>query len=119
MNCTPLYRRLIAFCLLLIGVKTGYTQQIDSMVNLYGERYPQEKVYVQFDKPAYNTGETIWFKSYIFAGIAPSAVSRNFYVELVDPTGKVLQQKLLPIYEGTSAGYFDITNNLASANLVF
>jgi len=119
MNFTILYRPLIALFLILTGLQAGYAQKIDSMINLYGERYPQEKIYVQFDKPAYNTGETIWFKSYLFAGIAPSLVSKNFYAELIDPTGKVLQQKLLPIYEGSSAGYFDIPANLPNSTLIF
>jgi hypothetical protein len=114
MNCTRLYSSLIALALFFTGLSSGYAQQLDSMVNLYGERYPQEKIYVHFDKPAYNTGETIWFKSYLFAGIIPSPVSRNFYAELLDPSGKVLQQKILPIYEGSSAGHFDLPPNLPS-----
>ncbi|MBO9198940.1 MULTISPECIES: hypothetical protein [Niastella] len=112
MNCIRFYRSLIALALLFSGIGAGYAQQIDSMVNLYGERYPQEKIYVHFDKPAYNTGETIWFKSYLFAGIVPSPISKNFYAELVDQQGKVLQQKILPIYEGSSAGSFDLPANL-------
>jgi hypothetical protein len=98
--------------LIFSGIGAGYAQQIDSMVNLYGERYPQEKIYIHFDKPAYNTGETIWFKSYVFAGIIPSPISKNFYAELIDQSGKVLQQKVLPIYEGSSAGNFDLPANL-------
>lgn len=112
MNCNRIYSSLIALVLLFTGIGAGYAQQIDSMVNLYGERYPQEKIYVHFDKPAYNTGETIWFKSYLFAGIMPSPISRNFYAELLDQSGKVLQKKVLPIYEGTSAGHFDLPANL-------
>ncbi|OQP67760.1 hypothetical protein [Niastella populi] len=112
MNCTRLYRSLIALALIFTGLGAGYAQQIDSMVNVYGEKYPQEKIYVHFDKPAYNTGETIWFKSYLFAGIMPSPISRNFYAEILDQSGKVLQQKVLPIYEGSSAGHFDLPANL-------
>jgi hypothetical protein len=112
MNCTRLYRSLIALALIFSGLGAGYAQQIDSMVNVYGEKYPQEKIYVHFDKPAYNTGETIWFKSYLFAGIMPSPISRNFYAEILDQSGKVLQQKILPIYEGSSAGHFDLPANL-------
>ncbi|THU33449.1 hypothetical protein FAM09_25200 [Niastella caeni] len=97
--------------LIFTGLGAG-AQQIDSMVNVYGERFPQEKIYVHFDKPAYNTGETIWFKSYLFTGIIPSPISRNFYAELLDQSGKVLQQKIMPIYEGTSAGHFDLPANL-------
>ncbi len=114
MNCTRFYRSLIVLALLFSGLGAGYAQQIDSMVNLYGERYPQEKIYVHFDKPAYNTGETIWFKSYLFAGIVPSPISKNFYAELLDQQGKVLQQKILPIYEGSSAGSFDLPATLPS-----
>ncbi|AEW01721.1 hypothetical protein A4D02_06870 [Niastella koreensis] len=112
MNCTRFYRSLIALALIFSGIRAGYAQQIDSMINLYGERYPQEKIYVHFDKPAYNTGETIWFKSYLFAGIVPSPISKNFYAELLDQSGKVLQQKILPVYEGSSAGSFDLPANL-------
>ncbi len=113
MNCTRLYRSLmIILALIFAGSGSGYAQQIDSMVNVYGEKYPQEKIYVHFDKPAYNTGETIWFKSYLFAGIMPSPISRNFYAEILDQSGKVLQQKVLPIYEGSSAGHFDLPANL-------
>lgn len=112
MNCTRIYRSLIALALTFTGLGAGYAQQIDSMVNVYGEKYPQEKIYVHFDKSAYNTGETIWFKSYLFAGIMPSPISRNFYAEILDQSGKVLQQKVLPIYEGSSAGHFDLPANL-------
>lgn len=114
MNCIRFYRSLVVLALMFIGLGSGYAQQLDSMVNLYGERYPQEKIYVHFDKPAYNTGETIWFKSYLFTGIMPSPVSKNFYAELIDQSGKVLQQKVLPIYEGSSAGHFDLPANLPS-----
>src|SRR3954471_8426415 len=111
-------KRIITYCLavvlvfLFISVPRARAQHIDSMINVYGERYPQEKIYVHFDKPAYNTGETIWFKSYLFAGIVPSPISKNFYAELLDQQGKVLQQKILPIYEGSSAGSFDLPANL-------
>src|SRR5689334_4135281 len=113
MNFIRFYRSLIALALVLFsGLGAGYAQQIDSMVNLYGERFPQEKIYVHFDKPAYNTGETMWFKSYLYAGILPSPISRNFYAELLDQNGKVLQQKIMPIYESSSAGSFDLPANL-------
>lgn len=113
MNCKRFYRSLIALALLLTtGLGAGYAQQIDSLLNLYGEKYPQEKIYVHFDKAAYNTGETIWFKSYLYAGILPSPISRNFYAELLDQQGKVLQQKILPIYESSAAGHFDLPANL-------
>jgi hypothetical protein len=113
------YRLIAALFFALIAFPAAYAQQIDSMINQYGEKFPQEKIYVQFDKPAYNTGETIWFKAYLFAGIAPSSVSKNLYAELIDPSGKVLQQKVMPIYEGSSAGFFDLPASLNNSTLIF
>jgi hypothetical protein len=41
-------------------------QKLDSMMNIYANNYPQEKIHVHFDKKLYSPGETIWFKAYIF-----------------------------------------------------
>lgn len=82
---------------------------VDSMINLYGQYFPQEKMHLHMDKPMYNAGETIWFKSYIFSGIYPSKYSTNFYIEMINPnTGEVIARKMYPIFEGTSSGNIDI-----------
>src|ERR1700733_10828395 len=81
-------------------------QKIDSMMKVYADNFPQEKLYVQFDKSIYNSGETIWFKAYLFSGSDPSSISKNFYAELSDADGNILQKKTAPIYEATSAGSF-------------
>jgi hypothetical protein len=103
-----------------VASTTSYAQKIDSMINVYGERYPQEKVHIHFDKPVYNPGETIWFKAYLFSGLLPSGISKNFYTELIDPaTGKVLQRKVTPIFEASTAGSFDLPLTLANTSLIF
>src|SRR5580658_1171767 len=56
-------------------------QKIDSMLNIYANNYPQEKIYLQLDKKIYRAGETVWFKAYIFTGADPSLSSMNFYAE--------------------------------------
>ena len=43
---------------------------IDSLVNILDTRFPQEKIYLHFDKAYYNAGETIWFKAYLTASLA-------------------------------------------------
>ncbi len=106
------------FTAIFIFACSGYGQ-VDSMINIYGERFPQEKIYVHFDKPAYNTGETIWFKAYLYSGIVPSNISRNFYAEIVDPSGKILQQKIVPIFEASASGSFDLPANINSTTVVF
>ncbi|HEV9037550.1 MAG TPA: hypothetical protein VGQ51_13040, partial [Puia sp.] len=94
-------------------------QKVDSMLGIYADNYPQEKIYVQFDKKIYNAGETIWFKAYVFTGADPSLMSRNFYAELSDPNGVVLQRKVYPIGESSTAGNFDLPKDVKSRHLHF
>ena len=94
-------------------------QKLDSMMNIYANRYPQEKIHVQFDKKIYNSGETIWFKAYIFTGADPSLVSKNFYAELSDPAGNILQRKVYPISESSTAGNFDLPKTAKSRHFHF
>ncbi len=92
-------------------------QMIDSMMNIYADRYPQEKIHIQFDKKIYNPGETIWFKAYIFSGPDPSLVSKNFYAELTDEAGNILQRRTEPIIESSTAGNFDLPDNLKNGHV--
>jgi hypothetical protein len=94
-------------------------QKIDSMMNIYAEAYPQEKIYIHFDKKIYNPGETIWFKAYLFTGADPSLVSKNFYAELSDAAGNILQRKIAPVLESTTAGSFDLPQNMKSGHVHF
>jgi hypothetical protein len=94
-------------------------QKLDSMMNVYAERYPQEKVYVHFDKNLYHPGETIWFKAYIFSGADPSIYSKNFYAELSDPAGTIIQRKVYPISESSTAGNFDLPKEVKARHLHF
>jgi len=88
-------------------------------MNVYAENYPQEKIYVHFDKNIYNSGETIWFKGYLFSGAYPSSISKNFYAELSDADGNVLQRKVSPLFEATAAGSFDLPKDIKGNHVHF
>jgi hypothetical protein len=94
-------------------------QKPDSMMNVYANNFPQEKIYCQFDKSLYSAGETIWFKGYVFTGADPSLLSKNFYAELSDPSGAIIQRKVYPISESSTAGNFDLPANLTARHLHF
>src|ERR1035437_3012849 len=53
---------------------------------------PQEKVYLQTDKPYYSAGEELWFKGYLVNAttLEPTALSQFIYVELIDKSDSVL-----------------------------
>ncbi len=109
-------KNLLLFSILLIAAKS-FGQQPDSLINLFGEKFPQESVYIHFDKQAYSAGETIWFKAYLKSGFLPSAISHNFFAELYDEHGRLLQQKIYPLYEATAAGNFDLPDSLAGSSV--
>ncbi len=97
----------------------SFSQHLDSMMNVYANNYPQEKVYVHFDKKIYNPGETLWFKAYVFSGADPSVYSKNFYAELSDADGNILERKTAPLMEATTAGSFDLPKTIKTRHLHF
>ena len=94
-------------------------QKLDSMMNIYANNFPQEKIHIQFDKKLYNPGETIWFKAYVFSGADPSLFSKNFYAELSDPEGNILFRKAYPISESSTAGNFDLPKTIKGRHVHF
>jgi hypothetical protein len=112
------FRSFLLFCCLSCGLFVN-AQKIDSMMAIYADRYPQEKVYVQFDKNVYSPGETIWFKAYLLTGTDPTNISTNFYTELSDGKGTIVQRRTAPISESASSGYFDIPANFKGNHFHF
>ncbi|MGI8633763.1 MAG: hypothetical protein ACR2KZ_00020, partial [Segetibacter sp.] len=94
-------------------------QVIDSMIKVYSEQVPDQKVYVHFDKDIYRAGETIWFKAYLFSGFSLSVNSKNFYAELINEKGNVVQRKVYPVTESSSIGNFDLADSMPAGNLIF
>ena len=111
-------KRIFLFYLLVqsLFVKAQVT---DSMIRVYASQVPDQKVYVHFDKEVYRAGETIWFKAYLFSGFSLSVQSRNFYAELINGQGNVIQRKVYPISASSAAGSFDLPDSTSGGSLVF
>lgn len=107
------YTRIFIF-FLFIGTRI-HAQKFDSLLNILDTQYPQERIYVQYDKAYYNPGETIWFKSYLFAGFLPSGISTTMYAELVTDKGKILDRKIMPVIGSGSSSGFDLPDSLRSS----
>ncbi len=73
---------------------------------LFNKSLPQEKVYLHFDNTGYFKGETIWFKGYVVRAdnTHPTDLSSVLYVELVNPSGDVIETRKLPIVDGEANG---------------
>jgi len=101
----------IALTLLAVLPCTAQKHAVDSLMRFAGNIhqfnsiYPQEKVYLQFDNTSYYTGETIWFKAFVVnASNLDRAKSRILYVELLSPTGTLLQKDKYMIVAGQADG---------------
>lgn len=87
--------------------------------NTFNRLYPQEKVFLHFDNTAYFSGETIWFSANVVdATTGDTARSSVLYVELLSPTGVVLQQRKLKVVEGRCHGAFPLVDaSVQEANI--
>jgi hypothetical protein len=74
------------------------------------KNYPAEKLYLQFDKPYYAVGDTIWFKAYLFHAptLALSAKSGLLHIDITTDSGKIVKQYLMPVKNGLSWGNMGI-----------
>lgn len=107
----------LGFCTLLSFSSSTKAQVLDSMMDVYANRYPQEKIHIQFDKGAYNKGETIWYKAYLMTGIDLSFISKNFYVDWYDASGTLLMHSVAPLFQATASGSFEVPANYSGKTL--
>lgn len=112
---------LLAFALLAMRYADDpVVSRLISQIQQYTYSYPQEKVYLHFDKPLYAVGETMWFKAYLTEAYThtPDTLSKVLYVDLIDEqAGKLLYQKRLKVENGLSQGQFDLPDSLTAGSV--
>ncbi|MGY4384869.1 hypothetical protein ACVWYN_001903 [Pedobacter sp. UYP24] len=89
----------------------GIAQSISVDLDSLRKRLPIEKVYLHTDKPYYNIGDTLWFKSYVLDGanLSASRQSGLLYVELDDDSSEVVRRISIPIKNGLGWGQIPLT----------
>src|ERR1700748_45330 len=87
-------------------------------LNTYISNHPVEKTYLQFDKPYYAIGDTIYFKAYltISAQHKLSALSGILYTDLIGPENKIARSLKLQIIAGVAWGDFTLADTLKGGN---
>ncbi|MES2426458.1 MAG: carboxypeptidase regulatory-like domain-containing protein [Bacteroidota bacterium] len=102
---------LLSLVLLLLAFIPRSDDPVDKLVTIlqrWTDSIPQEKVYLQTDKPYYALGDTIWFKGYVTIGSRHqlSALSGSLYVDLINEQDSVVRALKLPITAGMAIGNF-------------
>jgi len=86
-------------------------QQILDKTEIYNAKFPQEKIYLHTDRSSYWTNDDIWFKAYLKDSPIPEC---NFYVELLNSSGTVVQKKLFWAQNGLAYGDLHASDTLSS-----
>ncbi len=84
----------------------------EQAIQNFDQNFPQEKVYMMFDKTNYAAGDNIWFKAFIFDGYSKSNISTSLFVELYDNNKNLIDKRLIPLYNGEGTGNFTLSNDL-------
>jgi len=89
-------------------------QTIIQKFEAYFKRLPQQKVYLHFDKFSYKVDETVWFKAYLVDAIdhTPDSSTNNLYVDLINPSGYIVQSKLIRMTNGFGNGDFSFQDTI-------
>ncbi len=90
-------------------------QQLSRKLTLYGEKYPEECVYLQTDRSKYETGDILWFSAYITQelGNRSDSPSKDLFISLIDGDSLEVVHMLFPISNSKSSGSIDIPEQLA------
>ena len=119
------YFRYILTCLLAGMFATSAMGQIEHISTLKNRAieqlavFPQEKIYVQTDKPYYIGGEDIWFRIHIVNAFLhqPSTNSHYVYGELISPVDTLISRvKIRPDSLGYFHGNFQLKEGLAEGD---
>ena len=91
-----------------------FLRNLKEKTQAYNEQKPEDRVYLQFDKPFYKPGEDVWFSAFLRDGASmkQSQKSDILHVELISPKGTVQQSIKLVALDGFAKGDFHIDAEL-------
>lgn len=91
-----------------------FLQSLKVKLDNHNKSFPEDRVYVQLDKPLYKPGETIWLSAFIRNATDMKASDKSdiLYVELIDPKGNVAQKHQLIAHKGKTSADFLLDENV-------
>ena len=86
---------------------------LTSKLEAYQKAFPAEKIYLSFDKPYYNVGDTVWFKSFLLnADFSASSRTDKIYIELFSDSLKFIENRVILLNNGLGYGDIALNKNL-------
>jgi len=121
MTKTPKFLCLLFMLALITVCQFSFAQapvsalkQMMNVIETYNQNQALEKLYVQTDKPAYNRGDTLWFKSYLFDAATLKASHRSglMYIEIADQNDTVICRNMVGLIAGMGWGSLSLDNKM-------
>src|SRR6218665_374383 len=86
-----------------------FIRSLKQKLGAYNEQMPEDRVYLQFDKPMYEPGDDIWFSAFVrdASTMKPSQKSDIVHVEFLNPKGTVEKSINIIAKNGVAAGDFN------------
>ncbi len=106
-----------AASVLFLPFASADSQSIHELVqklNLYNNRFPTEKVYLQLNKSVLKPGEDLWFKACVVESIQhiPSSLSSDLTVKLLDENSEDVFRDRFKINRGMVSGVLTMPGSL-------
>ncbi|MBL7917504.1 MAG: hypothetical protein JNM96_03845, partial [Bacteroidia bacterium] len=91
-------------------IENDFIKDIKEKLEAYTKHAPEDRLYLQLDKPFYEPGDDIWFSAYIRDGKSLKASDKSdiVYVELINPKGSVERKINIISKNGKAQGDFFI-----------
>ncbi|WP_336518594.1 hypothetical protein [Pollutibacter soli] len=97
---------------LLLGIKGISQNKVEQGLQKLDSSFSQEKIYIEYNKDFYVSGETIWFKAIVFEGYQKSFISTSLHVELLDAQKQTVAKLFLPVLDGETNGNIELKDSL-------
>lgn len=109
MTPSPLQQTLADATPARVQAPASMHKRLERAVDAYLQRIPSSRVYLRLDKPIYQPGETIWFRTWELgtSDLLPATRSgQGMMFSLISPKGAVVLQKRVAIVEGVARNDF-------------
>jgi TonB-dependent SusC/RagA subfamily outer membrane receptor len=102
------------YCSVVYGQSNDVSKNIVAKLKSFSNNHLTEKAYLQFDKPYYAAGDTIYFKAYVTEGERHklSNLSEVLHVDLINTNNKIDQSIKLQLDSGVAWGDFALPDSL-------
>jgi hypothetical protein len=97
-----------------LAMENDFIKSVKEKLTAYNKQMPEDRLYVQMDKPMYSPGETMWLSVFVRNGqtLKPSKKSDIVHVELINPKGTIEKTINLIATNGVAAGDFQLEESV-------